>query len=750
MAIDSVTNFARSTVNSGAMTAGSPANGATFTVVDGSAFPASNFYVVIDLEIILISSRSTNTFTVHATTGRGQRGTSAASHSNGAQVFNGPLAHHVSESAYTTQANVFTQATTFQADVDMDDFDINDLGQIRFGTGVTAPSFAYIDQGNLTGGKTRTISSPDILYGYVGEPVNNGNGIIYGYKVTPQTNFAGTVASLVGINGQVRLLNAASVVSDAYGVLCSPPIMQAGSAITRAYGVYVNAQTHASITNGYGVVIESAKTVALWLGAEAAGTTATGGISWGSGRDVNLFRSAANTLNVTATGTPVLQVGGSTVLTAATGAALASANTFTTAQVIDVASDVVPITLIGHSSQTAAYLIARNDANTRTYVTFDPEIIHNQFAFSFTGYDTGVTSGFALGIRSELIIDPAGASATVHIAGNSWATVPTTNTQNFTSDMVGHIGQVSYGSSGTHSGLMVGSKGAIDHSAAHGAVTTQYGVLATVDDISAGTTSVLFKGMTPARAGTATNFYGMWIDPITKGGTQSIGVRIDTPTGAGAKYALWVGADAVGTTTASGIAFGSAQDVTLARQAPLFTELATNVIFSASGSLVKIGAVGPALEAAINLNGSTIYRDGALSLRTASSINADAGIEDNGVLVTKQVPLMFSKGGTLTVGAGTHRAYIDGGNWTIISIRASVGTAPTGASLIVDVNKNGTTVHTTQSNRATIAASGFTDLADSVQVSSVTTGDYLTVDIDQVGSGVAGSDLTVTIWLQRA
>jgi hypothetical protein len=108
MAIDSTSNFARSTVNSGAMTAGSPANGSTFTVVDGSAFPSSNFYVVIDTEIILISSRSTNTFTVDATNGRGQRGSTAASHSNGAQVFNGPLSHHVSESAYTTQANNYT------------------------------------------------------------------------------------------------------------------------------------------------------------------------------------------------------------------------------------------------------------------------------------------------------------------------------------------------------------------------------------------------------------------------------------------------------------------------------------------------------------------------------------------------------------------------------------------------------------------------------------------------------------------
>lgn len=81
---------------------------------------------------------------------------------------------------------------------------------------------------------------------------------------------------------------------------------------------------------------------------------------------------------------------------------------------------------------------------------------------------------------------------------------------------------------------------------------------------------------------------------------------------------------------------------------------------------------------------------------------------------------------------------------TITEVRASVGTSPTGASVVIDVNKNGTTIFTTQSNRPTIAAGNNTDLADAINVSSVAAGDYLTVDIDQVGSTTPGSDLTVT------
>jgi hypothetical protein len=108
----------------------------------------------------------------------------------------------------------------------------------------------------------------------------------------------------------------------------------------------------------------------------------------------------------------------------------------------------------------------------------------------------------------------------------------------------------------------------------------------------------------------------------------------------------------------------------------------------------------------------------------------------------------YSMTGTISVGAGTCRFYVDE-TWTISSVRASVGTAPTGAALIVDVNKNGTTIFTTQSNRPQIAVSTNTDVADAIEVSSLASGDYLTVDIDQVGSTIAGADLTVTIVLTR-
>lgn len=116
----------------------------------------------------------------------------------------------------------------------------------------------------------------------------------------------------------------------------------------------------------------------------------------------------------------------------------------------------------------------------------------------------------------------------------------------------------------------------------------------------------------------------------------------------------------------------------------------------------------------------------------------------HGTPPSPQHPAVFSKSGVLAVGAGTGRLPFRRA-CTIVSVKAIVNTPPTGASLIVDVNKNGTTIFTTQANRPTIAAGANNSSTTAPDVTSLAVDDYLTVDIDQVGSTVAGSDLTVVI-----
>lgn len=105
--------------------------------------------------------------------------------------------------------------------------------------------------------------------------------------------------------------------------------------------------------------------------------------------------------------------------------------------------------------------------------------------------------------------------------------------------------------------------------------------------------------------------------------------------------------------------------------------------------------------------------------------------------------------GVLTAAAGVIK-YSPGYAAEIVDVKARVGTAPTGADLLVDVNKNGTTIFTTQAARPSIAINGTVSTNGTPAVTSLAATDELTVDVDQIGSTVAGSDLTVEIHIRPA
>lgn len=118
-------------------------------------------------------------------------------------------------------------------------------------------------------------------------------------------------------------------------------------------------------------------------------------------------------------------------------------------------------------------------------------------------------------------------------------------------------------------------------------------------------------------------------------------------------------------------------------------------------------------------------------------------------VITVEVPVpvgVYTVLGELTTGAGTVKLPLPFAG-DVVGVMAAVSTAPTGASILVDVNINGTTIFTTQANRPSIAASGtVSSLATpDVAAADFTAGQYLTVDIDQIGSTLPGEDLVVTI-----
>lgn len=157
------------------------------------------------------------------------------------------------------------------------------------------------------------------------------------------------------------------------------------------------------------------------------------------------------------------------------------------------------------------------------------------------------------------------------------------------------------------------------------------------------------------------------------------------------------------------------------------------------------------------VNGSVLHLDGSKTMTGALAMGSQkiTGLADptaDTEAATRKVAdtgtFVFTQAGALAVGTGATRLYLPFGI-TIIEVEAAVGTAPTGASILVDVNVDGTTIFTTPSNRPEIAVSTFVDPATTIEDATHTDGQYLTVDIDQVGSTITGSDLVVVIRYRR-
>lgn len=106
--------------------------------------------------------------------------------------------------------------------------------------------------------------------------------------------------------------------------------------------------------------------------------------------------------------------------------------------------------------------------------------------------------------------------------------------------------------------------------------------------------------------------------------------------------------------------------------------------------------------------------------------------------------------GTLDTGANQGPRLRGKPNITFLEAELLVKTAPTGAALIVDINKNGTSLWATnQENRPQIAASATEGESTSFDTTTGTDDDVYTIDIDQKGSTEAGVYLTVILWFKQ-
>lgn len=136
--------------------------------------------------------------------------------------------------------------------------------------------------------------------------------------------------------------------------------------------------------------------------------------------------------------------------------------------------------------------------------------------------------------------------------------------------------------------------------------------------------------------------------------------------------------------------------------------------------------------------------------------NLTAGEIEDELYGEEEFALKIGVAGVLTAAAGAEHIALPFPA-KLVRVSAGLGTYVAGAALLLDVNKNGTTVFTTQGDRVTIAdgaaevvAKGPWTTAD-LAAKLFAKGDLVSVDVDQIGttSGHHGSDLAVVLVFEK-
>lgn len=133
---------------------------------------------------------------------------------------------------------------------------------------------------------------------------------------------------------------------------------------------------------------------------------------------------------------------------------------------------------------------------------------------------------------------------------------------------------------------------------------------------------------------------------------------------------------------------------------------------------------------------------------TASTIAESAKVNTNFQQLADAIlpTFVFTVAGNLSADTNVTPVLVVPGNLTIIKAYAVVKTASGGLPILIDINKNGTSIWSvTQGNRLSITAGATTANQTVFDTTQLADGDQLTIDIDQIGSVTAGADLTVEL-----
>ncbi|MGV0961815.1 MAG: hypothetical protein ACOYB1_18475 [Limnohabitans sp.] len=192
-----------------------------------------------------------------------------------------------------------------------------------------------------------------------------------------------------------------------------------------------------------------------------------------------------------------------------------------------------------------------------------------------------------------------------------------------------------------------------------------------------------------------------------------------------------------------------------ANLAAMLTNLGIPGLSATTGPVVIVGNAGGSSRitvpnATVNLPAGDVVNRTASETLTNKTLGSGS-IVGTGTTVPVVLTIAASDEATaITAGAGK-RKFRAPYAFTLTGVRCSVGTAPTGANMIIDVNETGTT--SVLATKVTIEASEYSSVDATTQPvvgdSGIADNADMSIDFDQVGSTIAGAGVKCNLYGTR-